>query len=227
MIQLSDIPFSLDAEPLMRQLRIRPESANARGFAALLERVAAAGRPKALYDVCSVEERTDESVVVAGVRFRSRVLRRNLDAVERVFPYVVTCGTEADAVAVPGGDPLQAYWLWTIKEAVLDAARDHFHGHLAGRYRLAHWAAMHPGSGDAGVWPIEQQRELFSIFGDVESMIGVRLTEAMLMVPTMSVSGIVYPTETDFASCQVCHREDCPRRTAPFDAAVWQTVCGD
>ena len=45
MIQLSDIPFSLDAEPLIRQLRIKPGSGNATAFAELLERVVAVGRP--------------------------------------------------------------------------------------------------------------------------------------------------------------------------------------
>ena len=92
---------------------------------------------------------------------------------------------------------------------------------------MTHWATMDPGSGDADVWPIEQQKELFSVFGDVETLIGVRLTDSMLMIPTMSVSGIVFPTETEFASCQVCHRGGCPRRTAPFDEAVWREVCGD
>ncbi len=92
---------------------------------------------------------------------------------------------------------------------------------------MTHWATMDPGSGDADLWPIEQQKELFSVLGDVEARIGVRLTDSMLMVPTMSVSGIVFPTEAEFASCQVCHREGCPRRTAPFDEAVWREVCGD
>ncbi|HSP90150.1 MAG TPA: vitamin B12 dependent-methionine synthase activation domain-containing protein, partial [Vicinamibacterales bacterium] len=165
--------------------------------------------------------------VLNGVRLTSRVLRRNLDAVERVFPYVATCGTEADAVAAPGGDLVQALWLWTIKDRLLAAARHHLRDHLATRYRMTHSATMHPGSGDADVWPIEQQEALFSVFGDVESLIGVRLTDSMLMIPTMSVSGIVFPTETEFASCQVCHREGCPRRTAPFDEAVWQEVCAD
>ena len=227
MIQLSDIPFSLDAERLMRQLRIRPATDGAAAFAGLLDRVVQVGRPKALYKVAYVEDRADESVVVDGVRFTSRALMRNLDAVERVFPYVVTCGTEADAVAVPNGEAMQAFWLWTIKEAILDVAKDYLDEHLAGRYRLAHHGDMQPGSADADVWPIEQQKELFSIFGDVEGMIGVRLTQSMLMIPTMSVSGIVYPTEANFESCQVCHRDDCPHRTALFDEAVWRAACGD
>ena len=227
MIQLLDIPFSLDAEHLMRQLRIKPGSSNAEAFTELLARVVEVGKPKAVYELSYVEDRADDSVVLGGVRFTSRALRRNLGPVERVFPYVATCGTEADAVAAPDGDALQALWLWTIKEALLEVARDYLYERLASRYRMTHWATMHPGSGDAGVWPIEQQKELFSVFGEVETLIGVRLTDSMLMVPAMSVSGIVYATETEFASCQVCHREGCPGRTAPFDEAVWRAVCGD
>ena len=94
-------------------------------------------------------------MVVDGVRFVSRALRRNLDAVERVFPYIATCGTEADAIAVPPDDLVQAIWLWTLKEAVLRAAREHLFQHLSTRYRIAHYATMDPGSGDAEVWPLE------------------------------------------------------------------------
>lgn len=227
MIELRDIPFSLDAERLMRQLRIRPGTGSAAAFDELLARVTEVGRPKAVYDICYVEEKADESVVLNGVRLTSKALRRNLDPVERVFPYVATCGTEADAIAAAGGDVVQELWLWTMKEALLDAATEHLYGHLGDRYRMTHWASMDPGSGDADLWPIEQQKELFSVLGDVEAQIGVRLTDSMLMIPTMSVSGIVFPTETEFASCQVCHREGCPRRTAPFDEALWRGVCGD
>lgn len=227
MVELHDIPFSLGTDELMREQRIQPGTEMARTFSALLAEVTEVGRPKAIYEVSYLEDKAEDSVALNGVRFTSRALRRNLDEVERVFTYVATCGAEADAVVGAENDLIQAVWLWTIRERLLDAARDHLMAHLADRYRLTHTATMHPGSGDADVWPIEQQQELFSIFGDVETLIGVRLTDSMLMVPTMSESGIVFPTESDFASCQVCHREGCPRRHAPFDEAVWREVCGD
>jgi hypothetical protein len=83
---------------------------------------------------------------------------------------------------------------------------------------------MNPGSGDANVWPIEQQKELFSLFGDVENLIGVRLTDSFLMVPNKSVSGICFPTEINFQSCQLCHRMNCNGRKAPFDRKLWESV---
>ena len=80
---------------------------------------------------------------------------------------------------------------------------------------------MNPGSGDVDIWPIEQQRELFSLFGDVKALIGVTLTDSFLMIPNKTVSGVFYPTEVDFVTCQLCHRERCPNRRAPFDAHLW------
>ena len=122
---------------------------------------------------------------------------------------------------------MQAFWLWSIKEALLDVARDYFYEHLATRYRLTHWAVMHPGSG-------RRRRLAYRAAGGAVLSSRRRrdpdrrpADQVMFMIPTMSVSGIVYPTETDFASCQVCHREGCPRRTAPFDEAVWRAVCAD
>ena len=44
------------------------------------------------------------------------------------------------------------------------------------------------------------------------------------MIPNKTVSGLLFPTEEDFHTCQVCHRDPCPNRRAPFDAAVWQSL---
>ncbi len=76
---------------------------------------------------------------------------------------------------------------------------------------------MAPGSGAADVWPITQQKELFSIFGNVEDLIGVKLTDKYLMIPIKSVSGIFFPTKCKFESCQLCPRERCVGRKAPYD----------
>ena len=73
---------------------------------------------------------------------------------------------------------------------------------------------MSPGSLED--WPITEQTKLFSIFGDTERLIGVRLTDSMLMVPRKSISGILFPSEEGFTSCQLCDRERCPGRKAPY-----------
>ena len=79
---------------------------------------------------------------------------------------------------------------------------------------------MSPGDGSRTVWPITQQKQLFSIFGNVEDLIGVRLTDSMLMIPVKSVSGIFVPTEIKFETCQLCPGERCIARKAPYDPGL-------
>jgi hypothetical protein len=221
---LTRIAPGLDTALLMARVHVAPASDDAAPFAALVERAREAARPKALYAEAFVEARGDETIRIAGLTFTSRMLRRKLEQVERVFPYVATCGHELDAVALPPGDLLAQYWWDVIKAEVLSAARAYLFAHLADRFRLGQTARMSPGSGDADVWPIEQQPLLFRLLGGVTQFIGVRLTESCLMVPNKTVSGILFPTEHDFRTCQVCHREVCPNRTAAFDAAVWHSL---
>lgn len=221
---LVDIPCRLDADALMRKARVLPGTDDAEVFAQLLAEAQRVARPKAAFKEAYVEARSDQTVTIDGVTFTSRALRINLDGAERVFPYVATCGTELDGVRTDPGEFLAPYWLDTIKEAVLPLATDHLHEYLHRTYALPKTSAMSPGSGDATVWPIEQQRELFDLLGDVHGAIGVRLTESFLMVPAKTVSGIHFPTEIDFQSCQLCRRERCQFRQAPFDAKAWQAM---
>ncbi len=159
-------------------------------------------------------------------RFVSKVLRANLDEVERVFPYVATCGQELDAISIESDDIFGQFCRDTLKEMALHAAMSHLVTHLKEAYARETLASTNPGSGDINVWPIEQQRELFAFFGDVPESIGVVLTDSCLMVPNKSVSGLFYPSEDGFQSCQLCHREKCPGRRAPFDPHLWEERLG-
>ena len=211
----------------MAKYRIEPGSDNAMAFEELVARVQAAGKPRAVYEVVYIDEKGDDWVVAGGVRFTSLALRRNLDQAERLFPYVVTCGREVDSVLRPEDGIRQKAWLYVLKSELVGAAVGQVAEHIAKHHLISHLSSMNPGSGDAAMWPLAQQKELFSLLGDVEGQIGVRLTESCLLVPEMSVSGVMFPTETDFQSCQVCHRERCPNRRAAFSQADWEAVCAD
>lgn len=223
---LTDIPVALDPAALMAQAHIEAGSEDAAGFARLVEQALAVARPKALLAEAFVEDRGDDTVRISGVTFTSRMLRANLASVERVFAFVATCGHELDTVRLPPDEFLAEFWWDTIKAAVLDCAVRRLQEHLGQKFRLGRSASMHPGSGDAEVWPIEQQRELFALLGDVRGRIGVELTTSFLMVPNKSLSGIQFATEKDFRTCQVCRRLQCPNRAAPFDEALWRTAQG-
>jgi hypothetical protein len=219
-VVLNDIRSQLDLEGLKKRLRVRDGGGYADRFARLVQEAQAIARPRALYGVAYVDSRGESNVVIDGTRFDSRVLRVNLEKVHRVFPFLVTCGTELHEWAAAQEDILQRYYADEIAEAALRQALGVLREHLNERYRLGRTSTMSPGS--LPDWPIQAQRPLFALFGDTERLLGVRLTDSLLMVPSKSVSGIRFPTEQTFASCQLCPREGCPSRQAPYDVALYE-----
>jgi len=216
---VDNIPVDLDQQAVLRQLRLRKRSMSIeKTVQELLELVCPIARPKAVYQVAYVDNKSDNSLRIGGVEFTSRVLRINLDKVERAFPYVATCGTELDQIAVPSNDLMRYYCLDAMKVMILRTARSYLKDYLARTYALGQISAMSPGSLED--WPVTQQEQLFSIFGDVEKLIGVKLTDAFLMLPLKSLSGIYFPTEVTFESCQLCPRAVCSGRRAPYDPGL-------
>jgi hypothetical protein len=216
---LDSIPFRLDRADLFEAVRMKPgddHAAELEQFAAEAEQVA---RPKGLYAIAYIESKGERSVVIEGVEFTSRVLRVNLDAAERVFPSVTTCGTELEEWSGAIRDPLAGFWADSIKRLALRAAGAAVARHLDEHVRPGPTSSMAPGSLED--WPLEQQGPLFRMLGDVEATIGVRLSDSFLMVPTKSVSSIRFPTEVRFESCQLCPRESCPSRRAPYDPGLF------
>ncbi len=169
---------------------------------------------KALYKICYIDEKLEQGVTVDGLSFRSKVLRKNLDQVERVFPYVVTIGPKFEAEMRDCPDLLKKYYLDIIGTLALTSARKHLENHLKSKYALEKMSFMSPGS--LADWPIEQQRPLFDLLEDVQNAIGVELTDHLLMLPAKTVSGIYFPTETSFFSCQLCPRKECIGRKAAY-----------
>jgi hypothetical protein len=218
-VVLDDIRFQPDLEGLKKKLRVRDGGGYADRFTRLVHEAEVIARPRALYGVAYVDSSSEASVVVDGIRFDSRVLRVNLENTHRVFPFLGTCGTELHEWAAAQDDILQRYYADEIAEAALRQALGILRARLKERYRLGRTSTMSPGS--LPDWPIQAQRPLFALFGNAEELLGVRLTEGLLMVPSKSVSGIRFPTEQTFASCQLCPREGCPSRQAPYDPDLY------
>jgi hypothetical protein len=213
---LKDIPLALDIERLLESPSMGGKnSAMEKSLGELVDTVRSIALPKALYRVSYVDERSETQVSIDGIRFESGVLRRNLQKVERVFPYIVTAGRELESIGVENGDILRAFCLDALKELVLEEALSHLERHIQKKFAPGTLAHMNPGS--LKDWPVSQQPTLFSLFGDVDKLVGVRLRESHLMDPIKSVSGIYFPTEIDFKSCRLCTRHPCMKRRAPYD----------
>jgi Vitamin B12 dependent methionine synthase, activation domain len=216
---LDNIQIQLDLEAVRRRLHLKRDN----DLKVLQDLVAIAQplvEPKVLYKVCFIEEKREQGVIIESLYFSSKVLRKNLDKIERVFPFVITIGSRFSEQLEACSDLLEKFYLDTIGNVALNQVRLELKNHLKSDYAIEKTAFMAPGS--LPDWPINEQMPLFKLLGDVEASVGVKLTESLLMLPAKSVSGIYFPTETSFFSCQLCPRERCDSRKAGYNEKLAQ-----
>jgi len=207
---LDPIPLALETETESREPTKTPPLIDP----SLLESARTLIVPKALYRVAYVEERCKREVKIDGICFKSRVLGCNLEGARRVFPYLVTIGAGLETAADRYKDTEAAEQLDSIGNIAVMGARDYLEQHLASRFRIPNLSTMSPGS--LPDWPLSQQEALFALFGGNERELGVALGDGLFMSPQKTVSGIFFPTEVTFHSCQLCPRDDCSLRRAPY-----------
>jgi cobalamin-dependent methionine synthase I len=181
----------------------------------MIDQAAELIEPKAVYKLCYIDRKEDDAVITQEVRFQSRVLRKNLDDTQRMFPFVVTIGSQLEEKARACKDYLEQYYFEIIANVVLQDVIKDLRTALQDKYKMEKLSYMSVGSLED--WPISEQKQLFALLGDVEAAIGVQLTSSMLMLPAKSESGIFFPSETTFLNCQLCPRQNCEGRKAAFD----------
>ncbi|MGI6684908.1 MAG: vitamin B12 dependent methionine synthase [Bacillota bacterium] len=218
-IAVVNIPCEIDREQLLQKLHIKPNSPFMEKVDKMITQALEVGKPKIAYKLSYIEEKGDDYVLVDGIKFSSRVLRVNLEETFKVVPFVVTCGRELEEWAKTFTDMFDTFCADGIMEGVLRAARNRIFPEIDQEFNLGHTSNMYPGS--LSDWPIKEQKPLFELLGDVQSLIGVELLPSFLMSPIKTVSGFHFPKEGSFESCQLCPRQDCPGRKAPYDKNLY------
>ena len=211
---IDNIQIQLDLEAVRTRLHLKRDNdlKTLQDLAAIAQPLI---EPKVLYKICYIEEKLAQGVIVEGLLLSSKVLRKNLDKIERIFPFVITIGSKFSQKLDACSDLLEKFYLDTIGNVALNQVRLELKNRLKAEYGIEKTAFMAPGS--LPDWPLEEQRPLFKLLGDVTASIGVKLSESLLMLPAKSVSGIYFPTETSFFSCQLCPRERCDSRKARYN----------
>jgi hypothetical protein len=211
------IPVILTKAEIAARLRFDPAKSGIDDLDRLVALAQGLINSRGVYDVSFVGTRGDAEVELEGIAFQSHILRENLETTNKVFPYIITVGPELEREATAQDDLLKQYYLEEMANFALEEAAAWLTGHLEGRFGLDSLSNLSPGSIED--WPITEQPKLFSIFGDTERLIGVRLTDSLLMVPRKSISGILFPAEEGFVACQLCEREHCQGRKAPYSGS--------
>jgi hypothetical protein len=217
---LDDIPWHLDLPQLMQQLGIKEGDSHAEKARTMAAEAEAKGKPKALYKAGLIESRGEDHVVIEGLTFKSRVLAVNLAKVHRAFPFVATCGVELEEWSRSFPSVLERFWADAINGMALGASILALLEHIRDQHHPGDLSMMNPGSIDS--WSLSEQRALFTLLGDPQESIGVELMESCFMRPSMSTSGIWFPTEDHYENCMLCPMERCPGRRAPYDEDLYE-----
>lgn len=213
---LQEFDFSVPIGTLAAKCRAEDGTEEYDRLVELLASATAVGRPKALVVAAAVEDVDARTVRVGGVEIVSPFVREKLLQSPVAHAYLLTCGREVDEWSKTLTDFVDAFYVDELKKLWLGCAdravREEVRGRLPPGARLA---SLNPGS--LPHWPTEGQRELFGILGDTEGAVGVRLTESCLMLPSKSVSGLLFSDRSGHVNCAMCPRKDCPNRRATDD----------
>ena len=134
---------------------------------------------------------SDTALLGGGIRFHSRSLVRLLQGATEAYLFLLTLGPRLETRArelMAEEQFLEGLLLDTAGWVAVDALAKTLRAQLsveakAEGMRLTH--RMAPGYSD---WRLEEQRLLFSAFG--EEALPIQLTEACVMLPQKSISGI-------------------------------------
>jgi hypothetical protein len=222
---LDNIPVELDTAAVVKQMKLHGDTKRYEKIInELLEIALPIARPKAVYKVSCIEKKDQDSLEIDGIKFTGKLVRDTLDKVETVFPTVVTSGRELEDIPIPAGDVMRKICLDSIRNQVLFAASNYVRAHLTKCYSLGELSALNPGELEA--FPSAQHRLIFALLGDVEGMIGVRLSENCALLPTKSGSSLLFSSDSKFVSCRLCKQFRCTGRRAPFDAELAKQYTG-
>lgn len=128
---LDNIPVRLELDDIVKKLRIRNMNEHfAEIIRELFGMIRPIANPKAVYEISQVANKQGDSLEIGGVKFTSHVLRVNLDKLEVVFPYIVTCGSELEEIKIPAHEILKCYFLDQIKEVIVRSALGYLHDYI-------------------------------------------------------------------------------------------------
>ena len=158
---IDNIQIQLDLEAVRTRLHLKRDNdlKTLQDLAAIAQPLI---EPKVLYKICYIEEKLAQGVIVEGLLLSSKVLRKNLDKIERIFPFVITIGSKFSEKLDACSDLLEKFYLDTIGNVALNQVRLELKNRLKAEYGIEKTAFMAPGS--LPDWPLEEQKALSDTF---------------------------------------------------------------
>lgn len=217
-IFIDDVQVIFDLEAVGQKLNLRARSSAKmeKILRDMAEEAQAIARPRAAAKLSRLSPGEEEDEVrLDGVLLTSSLLKEKLADLGRAFPHLATEGTElADWGRAHEG--MERILANALQNSAMAMARQRLEEAILEKYGLEQLSAMNPGSLLA--WPITEQEPLFELLVPLPEQLGITLLPTFMMRPEQTVSGIYFQTDSKFHNCQLCPRDDCPSRQAPYAA---------
>lgn len=222
LVKIADVMINSDS--IITRMRLSEEEDLIR-IKQLCDEAVKIAKPKFIYKVAYINNREGNCIIIDNTKFTSKLMCKNFQDISRVFPYIATCGREVYEWANKIEDVFEKYWVDYIMECILRNCVKELYKTIEKQYGIAKISSMNPGSLEG--WPINQQKELFELLEDPYEKIGVELKESFLMIPHKSVSGILFPSKSEYVNCKLCDRENCQSRREKFDIEIKKELLGE
>jgi len=218
--QIASIPVEISRKRLLRRLGgSRNCTISARVKAQIqkaIREIRRRARPRAIYRVLPIKDVDGSVVLDGGTPLDSQRLADVLNPCGKAAVFLVTMGSDVDCLIHESMENRPHYGVVldaaasvaaeSAAQYVQDTIGTKLNGDEATTLRYS------PGYCD---WPLKEQKKLFKLLPYRE--IGVKLSEAALMSPRKSVSGVIgicpaKLAKTSGNACVNCTRRNCPYR---------------
>ena len=175
-------------------------------------------RPIAIYGMEPIMSLEGDRVYLEASCLNGPILTENLKQVDRIFPFIVSCGEEADRWISSYSDYTETILAHELVHRSLYLIMDRLAVQIRKAFNISTISIMNPGSLPG--WDISEQDIILEMLSPVPGQRGISISEKHIISPAISLSGIIYESEEEFLNCMLCSREDCPLRRRPFDGEL-------
>ncbi len=191
---VTEFDFQLTKEDVLRGQGIEPERASNRlleSAESVIDEAHSLIQPAGLYTIVKVNEFNHQKVIFEGGSFEGSLVARAMAGAEHLNIAACTIGEplESRVQEMMSENPVRAVALDGAGIAAIRKTAQTVEDIISKEAcEIDSSLGMRAQPGQEG-WPIEQQRQLFSVLPGDE--IGIRLTESCLMIPRKSVSFVI------------------------------------
>ncbi|MDY6827421.1 MAG: hypothetical protein SVV67_09680 [Bacillota bacterium] len=211
---VDEFDIKLTVEDILKGQGIDPNRASERLFKiseSVIEETYSLIKPAAIYTLRKVNSFEHKKVVFDGGTFEGSLVARAMAGADEIYIAVCTIGMELEerVEKLMDENPVMGVTLDGAGVAAVSKVSQTVEDLICSKaYKLDLSLGMRAEPGQEG-WPIEQQRQVFSILPT--DKIGVHLTENCLMIPRKTISFVIPQgknLDNSIAPCDICSKRN-------------------